>query len=94
MPIPTHVDGKQAGQILIYALSTCGWCGKTKALLKELGVAYDYIDVDTLKGDDRSLVMEDVRKCNPSTSFPTIVIDGKDCIIGFDPDKIKEAVGA
>jgi len=34
----THVDGKKAGHIVIYALSTCPWCKKTKKLLDDLGV--------------------------------------------------------
>jgi glutaredoxin-like protein NrdH len=43
-----HVDGKSAGEIMLYALSTCGWCKKTKDILSKLGVAYDYINVDEL----------------------------------------------
>ena len=41
-----HVDGKNAGNVLLFALSTCGWCGKTKELLKELGIAFDFVYVD------------------------------------------------
>jgi len=26
----THVDGKNKGKIMLYALSTCVWCKKTK----------------------------------------------------------------
>ena len=41
-----HVEGENKGKILLYALSTCGWCRKTRQLLDDLGVAYDYIYVD------------------------------------------------
>ncbi|MDD5660242.1 MAG: glutaredoxin domain-containing protein [Actinomycetota bacterium] len=41
-----HVDGKQNKKVMLYALSTCIWCRKTKMLLDELGIAYDYMDVD------------------------------------------------
>ena len=41
------VDGKNVGDIFMYALSTCVWCRRTKALLNELGIAYQYVDVDT-----------------------------------------------
>ena len=34
----THVDGKEASKVMLYTLSTCVWCKKTKARLKELGV--------------------------------------------------------
>jgi len=47
-----HVHGKNVGHIMLYALSTCPWCKKTKKLLDDLGVEYYYEDVDFLGGDD------------------------------------------
>ena len=41
-----HVKGVNKGDIKLYALSTCGWCGKTKELLNDLGVEFNYIYVD------------------------------------------------
>ena len=38
-----HVKGENKGKITLYALSTCGWCKKTKKLLDDLGVEYHYI---------------------------------------------------
>jgi glutaredoxin len=87
-----HVDGKDAGKIMLYTLSTCVWCKKTKALLKELGVAYDYIDVDLLNADEEDEVVKEITKFNPNCSFPTAVIDGKKCIVGFKEDEIREAI--
>src|SRR3989338_10369403 len=71
-----HVDGKNKGEILIYALSTCGWCRKAKNILKQLGIAYDYIDVDLLS-DEKSTKIEneEVKKWNPACTYPTIVIN-------------------
>ena len=48
-----HVAGKNVGKIMLYALSTCGWCRKTRDLLESLGVEYDYVYVDLLSGEDR-----------------------------------------
>jgi glutaredoxin-like protein NrdH len=87
-----HVAGNDKGKITLYALSTCIWCKKTKELLSSMGVAFDYVYVDLLKGDDRSEAIEQVKKYNPSTSFPTIVIGGKG-IAGFREKEIKEALG-
>ena len=81
---------KGRNRIVLYALSTCGWCRKTKALLQELGVAYDYVDVDQQEGSNRELAKQEVLKWNPACSFPTIVVDGKDCVVGFQEDKIRE----
>jgi glutaredoxin len=83
-----HVAGKNKGKVMLYALSTCGWCKKTKALLKDIGAEYDYIDVDLLDGKEKDEVMAEVKKWNPSCSFPTIVINDKICIVGFDEQKL------
>lgn len=88
-----HVKGKNKGKIRLYALSTCVWCKKTKELLNKLGVEYSYIFVDLLDGPEKDDTMEDVKKWNPRCSFPTLVINDKDCIVGFKEDEIKEALG-
>ncbi len=90
---PKHVSGKKLADIFIYTLSTCGWCKKTKAFLNELGLDYNYIDVDLLPENEEDAVVEELKKWNPSCSFPTMVINKEHCIVGFQPDKIKEKVG-
>lgn len=89
-----HIEGKKDKDIMLYALSTCVWCGKTKKLLNEMGLAYDYIDVDLLNSQDQDKVLEEIKKFNPRGGFPTIVIDSKDCIVGFDKTKIDEKLGS
>lgn len=89
-----HVDGKNKGKVILYALSTCGWCAKTKELLRELGIAYDYTFVDLLEGKEQDEAMDQVEKYNPSGSFPTLVIDNKKCIVGFKEQEIREAFRA
>jgi glutaredoxin len=90
----THVAGKKVGQVVIYALSTCPWCKKTKKLLSDIGVEYYFVDVDLLQDDERKEAMQVVKKWNPSSSFPTLVIDNKQCIVGFREDEIREALKA
>ncbi len=79
-------------EIMIYTLSTCGHCKKTKKLLNECNVEYDSVDVDTLGSEERQNVLEDVKKINPKVSFPTTKIGDK-VIVGHHEDKIKEALG-
>lgn len=86
----THVKGTDKGQIRLYALSTCVWCKKTRKLLEKLGVSYDYVYVDLLIGDARDMVMDEIEKWNPHGSFPTIVINDSESIVGFKEDKIRE----
>ena len=86
-----HVSGRDGGKVMLYALSTCVWCKKTKALLDELGVAYDYEYVDLLQGEEEKKAMDDVRHWNPRCSFPTLVINNK-CIVGFMEKDIRGAL--
>jgi len=88
-----HVPGENKGKITLYALSTCGWCEKTKNFLDKLGVEYSYVYVDLLDGEERESVMNEVRRWNPHRSFPTVVANEQTCIVGYDKQKIKEAIG-
>ena len=88
-----HVPGKNSGHIMLYALSTCGWCQKTKKLLDDLGVEYNYEYVDHLHGNEREKVIREVTSWNPNCNFPTMVINNKQCIVGYKEDEIREALG-
>jgi len=85
-----HVKGRKKGKVVLYALSTCVWCKKTRNLLDEIGVEYHYVYVDLLDREENEKVRTEVRKWNPQGSFPTIVIDDKNCITGFDESKIRK----
>lgn len=91
MPIE-HVDGKDKGTVMLYALSTCGWCKMTRELLTNLGVRFSYVYVDLLTGDELSQVTAELRKFNTKNSYTTLVIGGKKVIIGFRDDEIVEAL--
>jgi len=86
-----HVDGTDRGKVMLYALSTCGWCAKTKQLLTDLGIAFDYLYVDKVAPDDQKAAIESVEQYNPSLSFPTVVI-GDRTIVGFKEKEIREAL--
>ena len=88
------VNGKtNAGNVLLYALSTCVWCKKTRKLLDSLDINYSYIYVDLLEGEDLAQVERNITEVNPQISFPTIVINGKTVITGFDEEKIVKELG-
>jgi glutaredoxin-like protein NrdH len=85
-----HVDGENKGKLVLFALSTCQWCRKTRMLIEELGTEYDYIYVDLLEGNERTEIVEEIKKWNPQLSFPTLVINDEKVIVGFKEDEIKE----
>ena len=88
-----EVEGESKGDVVLYALSTCGWCRKTKRLLDELGVQYRYKYVDMVLGAEKDEVLEKMERWNPRRSFPTMVINDEKAIIGYKPDTIKESLG-
>ena len=92
--MPTHVNGKDKGRVMLYALSTCQWCHKTKVLLESLGIAFDYEYVDLLEGQEQDDAMARIERWNPAGSFPTLIINDATAIIGFRENEIKEAFGA
>jgi len=76
---------------MLYALSTCEWCHKTKTLLEELGVAFDYDYVDLLEENERNTALDTIEKWNRSGMFPTLIIDNKRAIMGFREWEIRKA---
>ena len=91
--IMQHIEGQNKGKLVLFALSTCGWCKKTRALIEDLNADYNYVYVDLLKGEERDEVVEMVKKWNPQVSFPTLVINDEKTIVGFKEDEIREAIG-
>jgi glutaredoxin-like protein NrdH len=82
----------QQKTVKMYTLSTCVHCKAAKKLMQELGVPFEFTDVDLLSGSERASAMDEVRRLNPACSFPTIVI-GDVVIVGNREDKIREALG-
>ena len=87
-----HIDGKSEHKVMLYALSTCGWCRKTRDLLGELGVAYDFAYLDLFSGAEQDDALRELGKYNRSGNFPTVVIDGDKVIVGFREQELREAL--
>ncbi|MBM4446088.1 MAG: glutaredoxin family protein [Chloroflexi bacterium] len=87
-----HVAGKNMGKVMLYALSTCVWCKKTRELLESMGIEYDYEYVDLLQGGEKDRALKEVTHWNPDCNFPTMVVNDQKCIVGFDENKIRETL--
>ena len=73
---------------VLYALSTCVWCKKTRRLLDKLGVEYEVIYVDLLSDDEERKVISEVCRWNRDETYPLLVINNKKAIRGYDEEKI------
>ena len=88
-----HVSGRKVGELMLYALSTCQWCNKTKELLRDLGVDFNFVYVDLLEGEEQEKALSELERWNPKGSFPTLVIGNARCIIGYQESQIRKEFG-
>ena len=79
-------------QCKVYSLSTCSHCKSCKKLLGECGVEYEFTDVDLLPDNDRSEVLDEIKRLTSRCAFPTVIIGDK-VIVGFKEKEIREALG-
>jgi glutaredoxin len=80
-----------AEKIMVYALSTCPYCKRTKRFLDEHKVPYNHKDVDMLPDDEQDKVLEEVEKLTGKRSFPVVII-GTEIIVGHDETRLKKAL--
>ena len=80
-------------RVVMYGLSTCVWCKKMRQFLESEQVEFDIVYVDTLEGAEQETALAEVRKWNPATSFPTVVIDDETSVSGYKPDEVRETLG-
>jgi glutaredoxin-like YruB-family protein len=73
-------------EVKIYTTSTCPWCKKTKAFLKENKVEYKEIDVSNNKEASKEMIEK-----SRQMSVPVIDIDGT-VLVGFDEEKLKKVL--
>ena len=89
----TRVPGRNnKHKVLIYAISTCGWCKRTKNFLRDNNIEYEYVDIDLCSREDREEIRKDILSRGGRLSYPTIIIDERSLITGFQEDKIREVL--
>jgi len=77
---------------MLYALSTCIWCKKMKTLLDAMDVDYEHKYVDLLEGAERDAAVAEIKKHNPSCSYPTLIFNSQ-CVVGYDEEAVKKLLG-
>ena len=87
------VQGNNAKhRVLMYAISTCGWCKKAKRTLNELDVAYEYIDVDLLGDEEKQVIIKDILDRGGRLVYPTLIIDDTTLLAGPSRSKLVEVL--
>lgn len=81
-----------AEQVKLYAISTCGWCRRTKRFLEQNKIPAEVTDVDQLEGEEKEKARAAVAEVNPRRSYPTLII-GDQVVVGYDEDRMRELLG-
>ena len=79
-------------KIILYAISTCGWCKRTKQTLKDLDIEYEYIDIDLSSREDKKEVTKDILSRKGRLAYPTVIIDNKILLTGPSKEKLREVL--
>ena len=89
-----RVDGSKSDHgVFVFALSTCGWCKRTKEFLRENDVAFEYVDVDKCTLEEKREVGRLLQEKDAPLGFPVTIVDDEVVILGFMPDDFREALG-
>lgn len=73
--------------VKVYSTPTCPWCMRVKEFLTANNIVFENVDVSV----DQTAAEEMIQKSG-QMGVPVLDIDGQ-VIVGFDKDKIKQALG-
>ena len=74
-------------KVKIYSTATCPYCIRAKQFLKENNILFEDVDVS----GNKAAAQELIRKTG-QMGVPVLDIEGQ-IIVGFDREKIKQALG-
>jgi len=91
----THEEGsRKERSVVVYALSTCGFCRRALGFLKNNGVDFRYVYVDNLPSEVRNAVKAELReRYQIKELFPTLILDDSTALTGFDPQEWERQLG-
>ena len=90
----SKISGKKNNhKVTLYALSTCVWCKMTKQFLKDNEIEFEFVDVDLLEDNDKKQAHVAITSKGGVLSYPTVIVDDKILITGFQKNKLQEALG-
>lgn len=70
--------------VIIYALSTCPWCQKTKKYFSEHNIEFDCTDYDLADEETKARITREM-EAEGADSFPFVRIGNK-VVVGYRPE--------
>jgi len=78
--------------VLMYTLSTCPWCRKTKQFFKDKSVPFHYVDYDLANEEEQERIVKEITGYGVQLAFPCVKINGN-VVVGYNPEKYTELLG-
>ena len=78
-----------ADEVFLYALSTCPWCRKAKQWFNDIGVPFEFVDVDQLPRAEQDEAAEKAYQLSGARRYPVVLINGE-VVVGFNKDRYLE----
>ena len=78
-------------KVRLYSLSTCAICKGVKKFLEDHNIEFEQIDVDLLDSGEQWVTSKEIKRYNPSATFPTLIIE--EVILGHDEEAMKKSLG-
>lgn len=79
------VEGKSSDKkIILFALTTCGFCKKARTFLEEHNINYSYLYMDKIDNEVKlKMKTEFAERFNKRLTYPTLLIDDNEILSGF-----------
>jgi glutaredoxin len=79
-------------RVLMYTLSTCPWCKKTKKFFTEHMVPFEFVDYDLQTPERQQQIEKEMKGRGERMSFPWVLI-GEELVVGWDPERYEKLLG-
>ncbi|HEY9055491.1 MAG TPA: glutaredoxin [Rectinemataceae bacterium] len=88
LPYTRKIGALDKPDIVIFALSTCGFCKRAMSFLDDRGYSYRYLYVDTIPIEQKNEIKTALReRFKENVAFPFAVFDDSSHLVGFiQPD--------
>ncbi|MBU0936714.1 MAG: glutaredoxin [Spirochaetes bacterium] len=91
----TTVEGdKKQPAIVVFSLSTCGFCKRALVFLETNHFAYSYAHLDKITLDQKTAIKKELLdEFGTAVAFPFVIFDGKEALVGFVEEEWKKKLG-
>lgn len=76
-------------KILMYTISTCPVCRKTKEFFRSRDIPFDFVDYDLASESEQNRIAAEMLKGTGDIGFPYVRI-GEVVVIGFKPERFEQ----